>query len=52
MNHFRWSCEGKNSLAHGTLVALVACIHKLLTILNTMLRNNEKWNESYHHVAL
>lgn len=32
-------------------VALVACIRKLLTILNAMLRKNEEWNESYHHVA-
>lgn len=28
-------------------VALVACIRKLLTILNAMLRKNEEWNESY-----
>ncbi len=27
-------------------VALVACIRKLLTILNAMLRKNEEWNES------
>lgn len=33
-------------------VALVACTRKLLTILNAMLRKNEEWNESYHHVAL
>ncbi|MBA7739107.1 transposase [Escherichia marmotae] len=32
-------------------VALVACIRKLLTILNAMLRKNEEWNESFHHVA-
>lgn len=32
-------------------VALVTCMRKLLTILNAMLRKNEKWNESYHHVA-
>lgn len=32
-------------------VALVACMRKLLTILNAMLRNNEEWDESYHHVA-
>lgn len=32
-------------------VALVTCIRKLLTILNAMLRKNEEWNESYHHVA-
>lgn len=30
--------------------ALVACMHKLLTILNAMLRKNEEWNESYHQV--
>lgn len=29
-------------------VALVACMRKLLTILNAMLRKNEEWNESYH----
>ncbi|BAE73422.1 transposase [Sodalis glossinidius str. 'morsitans'] len=33
-------------------VALVACMHKLLTILNAMLRKNEEWDESYHHVSL
>ena len=27
-------------------VALVACMRKLLTILNAMLRKNEEWNES------
>lgn len=32
-------------------VALVACMRKLLTILNAMLRKNEEWNESYHHLA-
>lgn len=32
-------------------VALVTCIRKLLTILNAMLRKNEEWNESYHHVG-
>lgn len=32
-------------------VALVACMRKLLTILNAMLRKHEEWNESYHHVA-
>ena len=32
-------------------VALVACLRKLLTILNAMLRKHEEWNESYHHVA-
>lgn len=32
-------------------VALVACMRKLLTILNAMLRKNEEWDESYHHVV-
>lgn len=32
-------------------VALVACMRRLLTILSAMLRKNEEWNESYHHVA-
>lgn len=32
-------------------VALMTCMCKLLTILNAMLRKNEEWNESYHHVA-
>ncbi|PAV03607.1 IS110 family transposase, partial [Arsenophonus sp. ENCA] len=32
-------------------VALVACMRKLLTILNAMLRNNEEWDESYHQVT-
>lgn len=31
-------------------VVLVACMCKLLTILNAMLRKNEEWNESNHHV--
>jgi transposase len=28
-------------------VALVACMHKILTILNAMLRKNEVWNPNY-----
>jgi transposase len=32
-------------------VALVACMRKLLTIVNAMLRKNEEWDESYHHIA-
>lgn len=32
-------------------VALVACMRKLLTILNAMLRKNEKWIDSYHQIA-
>lgn len=32
-------------------VALVACMRKLLTILNAMLRKNEEWNEPYHHIT-
>ncbi len=32
-------------------VALVACMRKLLTILNAMLRKNEGWDDSYHHIA-
>ncbi|EDX7952701.1 IS110 family transposase [Salmonella enterica subsp. enterica serovar Minnesota] len=32
-------------------VALVACMRKLLTILNAMLRKNEDWNEAYHLVT-
>ena len=32
-------------------VALVACMRKLLTILNAMIRKNEEWNESYHYVS-
>lgn len=31
-------------------VALVACMRKLLTILNAMLRKDEVWDESYHQV--
>ncbi|WP_237766006.1 transposase, partial [Escherichia albertii] len=33
-------------------VALVACMRKLLTILNAMLRKNEEWDMSYHSVSL
>lgn len=29
-------------------VALIACMRKLLTILNAMLRKDEVWDESYH----
>ncbi|RAP70227.1 putative transposase [Candidatus Erwinia dacicola] len=32
------------ALASHKKVALVACIRKLLTILNAMLRKNEEWN--------
>lgn len=32
-------------------VALVACMRKLLTILNAILRKNEEWDESYHQVT-
>ncbi len=32
-------------------VALVACMRKLLTILNAMLRKNEEWDDSYHNAA-
>ena len=32
-------------------MALVACMRKLLSILNAMLRKNEEWDESYNHVA-
>jgi transposase len=30
-------------------VAIVACMRKLLTILNAMVRTGKKWNESLHH---
>lgn len=29
-------------------VALVACMHKLLTILNAMLKHRRPWNQDYH----
>ena len=32
-------------------VAMVACMHKLLTILNTMVRNNTKWNEQLYKIT-
>ncbi len=32
-------------------VALLACMSKLLTILNAMLRKNKEWDKSYHHVT-
>lgn len=32
-------------------VALVACMRKLLTILNAMLRKSEAWDKSYHSVT-
>lgn len=33
-------------------VALVACMRKLLIILNAMVRKNEKWDVSYHQMAV
>lgn len=30
-------------------VALVACMHKMLTILNSMMKNNRSWQESFAH---
>ena len=30
-------------------VALVACMHKLLTILNAMMRTNTSWRQTDHH---
>lgn len=33
-------------------VALVACMRKLLIILNAMVRKNEKWDASYHQIAV
>lgn len=33
-------------------VALVACMRKLLTILNAMVKKNEGWNVSYHQAAI
>ncbi|CCW29971.1 transposase [Xenorhabdus nematophila F1] len=32
-------------------VALVACMRKLLTILNAMIRKDEEWNDSYHQIT-
>lgn len=32
-------------------VALVACMRKLLSIVNAMFRKSEKWDESYHNVT-
>lgn len=32
-------------------VALVACMRKLLSILNAMLKKNEAWDDSYHQKA-
>nr|AXH01578.1 Mobile element protein [Serratia marcescens]AXH01968.1 Mobile element protein [Serratia marcescens]AXH02866.1 Mobile element protein [Serratia marcescens] len=32
-------------------VALTACIRKLLTILNAMLKKNEAWDPMYHQPA-
>jgi transposase len=29
-------------------VAIVACMRKLLTILNAMVKAGEKWDETYH----
>ncbi|MCL2525201.1 MAG: IS110 family transposase, partial [Betaproteobacteria bacterium] len=30
-------------------VAIVACMRKLLTILNAMVRTGKPWDESLHH---
>ncbi|AOM39789.1 hypothetical protein A9255_03875 [Xenorhabdus hominickii] len=32
-------------------VALVACMCKLLTILNAMVKKNEEWDESYYKIT-
>lgn len=32
------------------MVAIVACMHKLLTILNAMVRHNTRWNPNYSKV--
>jgi transposase len=32
-------------------VVLTACIRKLLTILNAMMKNNEAWDPLYHQHA-
>jgi len=40
----RWLAAGKMQK-----VALVACMRKLLTVLNAMVRNNRLWDESLHH---
>ncbi|QTL40742.1 IS110 family transposase [Xenorhabdus budapestensis] len=32
-------------------VALVACMRKLLTIINAMVRNSQIWDESYHQLT-
>ena len=40
-------------LARGKLkkVALIACMRKLITILNTMLKRGEKWDPAKHAAA-
>lgn len=32
-------------------VALTACAHKMLRILNAMARTGEPWNEQFHHLT-
>lgn len=32
-------------------VALVACMRKLLTILNAMIKKNEPWDPSHHYLS-
>ncbi|EEB5699453.1 transposase, partial [Salmonella enterica subsp. enterica serovar Montevideo] len=32
-------------------VALVACMRKLLTILNAMIKKNELWDPSHHYLS-
>ena len=32
-------------------VALTACAHKLLRILNAMARTNQPWNDAFHTVT-
>ncbi|CEK21132.1 protein of unknown function [Xenorhabdus nematophila AN6/1] len=32
-------------------MALVACMRKLLTILNAMVKKNEEWNKAYHKIT-
>jgi transposase len=40
----RLKAKGKDSK-----VALVACMHKLLTILNAMIKNKTRWSENFSH---
>ena len=46
--HQRLTHKNSDSLGKPKKVAIVACMRKLLTILNAMLRDQTMWNAARH----